>query len=88
MFIGVIVPRRMWLCRYESLRHCKWVDEVVHDAPWVVSDEFIAKHDIDYVCHDALPYVDTSGSADAGDGDCYARLRKIGKFLETTRTEV
>lgn len=43
--------------RYESLRHCKWVDEVIADAPWVITDEFLEKHDIDFVCHDALPYV-------------------------------
>ena len=30
-------------CRYESLRHCKWVDEVVRDAPWVISQEFLEK---------------------------------------------
>lgn len=32
--------------RYESLKHCKWVDEVVEDAPWVVEDEFIAAHQV------------------------------------------
>lgn len=47
--------------RYESLRHCKWVDEVIPDAPWVITDAFLEKHDIDLVCHDALPYADTSG---------------------------
>src|SRR5687767_1195796 len=35
--------------RYESLRHCKWVDEVVTDAPWVLTPEFLEKHKIDYV---------------------------------------
>ncbi|PVH36302.1 hypothetical protein PAHAL_6G042500 [Panicum hallii] len=49
--------------RYESLRHCKWVDEVIPDAPWVINQEFIDKHNIDYVAHDALPYADTSGAA-------------------------
>lgn len=71
--------------RYESLRHCKWVDEVVEDAPWVLDDDFIEKHQIDYVCHDALPYGDASGESD--EGDVYARIKKMGKFLETTRTD-
>ncbi|KAF4315409.1 hypothetical protein G195_011029, partial [Phytophthora kernoviae 00238/432] len=71
--------------RYESLRHCKWVDEVVEDAPWVLSDEFLEKHQIDYVCHDALPYSDTSG--EASEGDVYARIKAMGKFLETRRTD-
>jgi choline-phosphate cytidylyltransferase len=71
--------------RYESLRHCKWVDEVVEDAPWVITDEFLNKHNIDYVCHDALPYSDASGQSD--DGDVYARIKKMGKFLETKRTD-
>ncbi|KAK9100936.1 hypothetical protein Scep_024366 [Stephania cephalantha] len=31
-----------------------WVDEVIPDAPWVVTQEFIDKHKIDYVAHDSL----------------------------------
>ncbi|KAH7491683.1 hypothetical protein PRIC1_002908 [Phytophthora ramorum] len=71
--------------RYESLRHCRWVDEVVEDAPWVLSDEFLEEHQIDYVCHDALPYSDASG--EASEGDVYARIKAMGKFLETRRTD-
>ena len=71
--------------RYESLRHCKWVDEVVEDAPWVITDDFLAKHRIDYVCHDALPYADASGAS--ADGDVYSQLKKRGMFYETQRTE-
>lgn len=71
--------------RYESLRHCKWVDEVVEDAPWVITDDFLEKHQIDYVCHDALPYTDASGTSE--EGDVYARIKKMGKFLETKRTD-
>ncbi|XP_021901565.1 choline-phosphate cytidylyltransferase 2-like [Carica papaya] len=41
--------------RYESLRHCRWVDEVIPDAPWVITTEFLEKHQIDYVAHDSLP---------------------------------
>ncbi|KAK1306791.1 hypothetical protein QJS10_CPA10g01379 [Acorus calamus] len=48
--------------RYESLRHCKWVDEVIPDAPWVITQEFIEKHKIDFVAHDSLPYADASGA--------------------------
>ncbi|RLN93457.1 hypothetical protein BBJ28_00003936 [Nothophytophthora sp. Chile5] len=71
--------------RYESLRHCRWVDEVVEDAPWVVTDDFLEKHQIDYVCHDALPYSDASGAS--SEGDVYARIKAMGKFLETRRTD-
>lgn len=59
---------------------------MIEDAPWVVTDEFLDKHQIDYVCHDALPYADTSGQS--SDGDVYQHLRDKGKFLETQRTEV
>ncbi|EXB53582.1 Choline-phosphate cytidylyltransferase B [Morus notabilis] len=69
--------------RYESLRHCKWVDEVIPDAPWVISQEFLDKHNIDYVAHDSLPYADASGAAN----DVYEFVKKIGKFKETKRTE-
>ncbi|KAJ2025386.1 choline-phosphate cytidylyltransferase, partial [Coemansia sp. S610] len=30
--------------RYESMRHCRWVDEVITDAPWIVTQEFLDQH--------------------------------------------
>eukprot|EP00899_Mesostigma_viride_P008031 jgi/Mesvir1/17229/Mv07643-RA.1 len=71
--------------RYESLRHCRWIDEIVMDAPWVITEEFMKTHRIDYVAHDALPYVDTSGTASSG--DVYAWVKQVGRFKETQRTE-
>ncbi|KAF2740680.1 hypothetical protein EJ04DRAFT_454965 [Polyplosphaeria fusca] len=69
--------------RAESVRHCKWVDEVVEDCPWIITDtpEFIEKHKIDYVAHDDIPY-----GADEGD-DIYAPIKERGMFLVTQRTE-
>ncbi|KAJ3057297.1 Choline-phosphate cytidylyltransferase A [Rhizophlyctis rosea] len=67
--------------RYESLRHCKWVDEVVEDAPWVIDQEFLDKHQIDYVAHDDIPY--KSEDAD----DVYAFVKNAGRFIPTRRTE-
>ncbi|XP_059625136.1 choline-phosphate cytidylyltransferase 2 isoform X2 [Cornus florida] len=69
--------------RYESLRHCKWVDEVIPDAPWVITPEFLDEHNIDYVAHDSLPYADASGAGK----DVYEFVKAIGKFKETKRTD-
>ncbi|XP_013622580.1 choline-phosphate cytidylyltransferase 1 [Brassica napus] len=69
--------------RYESLRHCKWVDEVIPDAPWVINQEFLDNNRIDYVAHDSLPYADTSGAGK----DVYEFVKKVGRFKETMRTE-
>ncbi|KAA8524127.1 hypothetical protein F0562_010442 [Nyssa sinensis] len=69
--------------RYESLRHCKWVDEVIPNAPWVLTHEFLDKHNIDYVAHDSLPYADASGAGN----DVYEFVKSIGKFKETKRTD-
>ncbi|KAG0164267.1 T-complex protein 1 subunit beta [Apophysomyces sp. BC1034] len=67
--------------RYESVRHCRWVDEVIGDAPWVVTQEFLDKHQIDYVAHDAEPYQSVES------GDVYAFVKAQGKFLPTRRTD-
>ncbi|KAI9376833.1 hypothetical protein BJX61DRAFT_538526 [Aspergillus egyptiacus] len=67
--------------RAESVRHCKWVDEVIPNCPWIVTTEFMDAHQIDYVAHDDLPY----GAAE-GD-DIYAPIKAQGKFLVTQRTE-
>ncbi|KAM0715318.1 hypothetical protein Q7P37_008816 [Cladosporium fusiforme] len=67
--------------RAESVRHCRWVDEVVEDCPWVIDVDFLAKHNIDYVAHDDIPY-----GASEGD-DIYKPIKEQGKFLVTQRTE-
>ncbi|CAK7356406.1 unnamed protein product [Dovyalis caffra] len=69
--------------RYESLRHCRWVDEVIPDAPWVTTQEFLDQHRIDYVAHDSLPYADASGAGK----DVYEFVKSVGRFKETKRTE-
>jgi len=67
--------------RAESLRHCKWVDEVIENAPWIVTPEFLNEHSIDYVAHDDEPYV--SAECD----DIYKPCKEAGKFMVTQRTE-
>ncbi|KAJ7015942.1 hypothetical protein C8F04DRAFT_1408411 [Mycena alexandri] len=42
--------------RLEATRHCRWVDEVVADAPWVINQAFLDKYQIDYVAHDEEMY--------------------------------
>lgn len=49
--------------RCESVKHCKWVDEVVPSAPWELTQEFLDEHKIDYVAHDEEPYK-AAGKAD------------------------
>ncbi|KAG2039354.1 hypothetical protein BDR03DRAFT_951727 [Suillus americanus] len=66
--------------RCEAVRHCRWVDEVIPDSPWVLDQAFIDKWNIDYVAHDEVPYV--SGSHD----DVYAFVKAQGKFIPTRRT--
>jgi len=67
--------------RYESVRHCRYVDYVVDDAPWIIDEEFIQRHSIDFVAHDDIPYF--SGN----EKDVYAELKKKNMFVATNRTE-
>ncbi len=30
--------------RYDAISHCRYVDEVVRDAPWTLTPEFLTKH--------------------------------------------
>ncbi|KAI0063271.1 hypothetical protein BV25DRAFT_1907065 [Artomyces pyxidatus] len=66
--------------RCEAVRHCRWVDEVVPEAPWVIGPDFLEKHAIDYVAHDEDPYVS------AGHEDVYGFAKSQGKFVPTRRT--
>ncbi|KAF8569857.1 hypothetical protein P879_02617 [Paragonimus westermani] len=67
--------------RYEAVRHCRYVDEVVTDAPWSIDQDFLQKHKIDFVAHDDIPY------ASADSEDIYKPLKDAGMFVATQRTE-
>lgn len=32
--------------RYEVVRNCRYVDEVLKDAPWIITQEFLEKHKV------------------------------------------
>ncbi|OBT50087.1 hypothetical protein VE04_08969, partial [Pseudogymnoascus sp. 24MN13] len=67
--------------RAETVRHCKWVDEVIDNCPWIVTPAFLEEHQIDYVAHDDLPY-----GADEGD-DIDMPIEEASEFFVTQRTE-
>jgi choline-phosphate cytidylyltransferase len=66
-------PLKLGIIRCESARHCRWVDEIVQDAPWVIDAEFLDKWEIDYVAHDEDPY------AAEGHDDVYGFAKSQGK---------
>ena len=66
-------PLRSLRCdRCENIRHCKWADEVIPEAPWIITPEFLEKHKIDYVAHDEDPY------AAVGHDDVYGPVKREG----------
>ncbi|KAM3958289.1 choline-phosphate cytidylyltransferase A isoform 2-T2 [Aphomia sociella] len=67
--------------RYEAVRHCRYVDEVVRDAPWEYDEAFLEKHKIDFVAHDDIPY--TTEDCE----DTYAMIKAKDMFVATERTE-
>lgn len=68
--------------RYEGVRHCRYVDEVVRDAPWILDDKFLEDNKIDFVAHDDIPYAMGSES-----DDVYHHIKLKGMFVATERTE-
>ncbi|RWS30378.1 Choline-phosphate cytidylyltransferase B-like protein [Leptotrombidium deliense] len=72
--------------RYEAVRHCRYVDEVVRDAPWVITEPFLIENKIDFVAHDQLPYgCIAEGQED--NADVYQEIKRKGMFLATQRTD-
>lgn len=76
---GPTVVPEAW--RYDRVRHCRYVDEVVKDAPWVIDQEFLIRNKIDFVAHDDLPY------KFEGQEDVYKPVKELGMFLATKRME-
>lgn len=60
--------------RYAAVRACKWVDEVVEDAPYVTSLEVLEQHNVDFCVHGDDIVCDADGN------DTYREVRAAGKF--------
>lgn len=67
--------------RAESLRHCRYVDEVITNAPWILTEEFMEEHEIDYVAQNEAPY--KFGDIE----DIYQGIKEKGRFVPIKRTK-
>lgn len=56
---------------------------MICDVPWVISQEFLNKHQIDYVAYDALSCINPSRT----NKFVYDYGKKACKFIETMRTD-
>lgn len=63
----------------------KWVDEVIPDAPYAITEDFMRKlfdeYNIDYIIHGDDPCVLPDGT------DAYALAKKAGRYKQIKRTE-
>lgn len=41
--------------RYDAVQHCRYVDEVVRNAPWTLTPEFLAEHRVRNSAHVSIP---------------------------------
>ena len=55
--------------------------QIIRDAPWTLTDDFLDDNQIDFVAHDDEPY--TLGSGE----DVYKSIKERGMFMATQRTE-
>lgn len=72
--------------RCEVLRHCRWVDEVVPDAPWMLDDKFLRAKRIDYVAIDEGSTVNPAYDADRLRG--YDLVKSLRRAIPIKRTTV
>ncbi|CAO3595623.1 unnamed protein product [Absidia cylindrospora] len=66
--------------RYAAVAACKWVDQVVPDAPYNTTVEILRKYDIDFCVHGD----DITTMADGT--NCYQAVKDAGLYRECKRT--
>ncbi|KAL0135271.1 hypothetical protein V8B55DRAFT_1555375 [Mucor lusitanicus] len=67
--------------RYAAVAACKWVDQVVPNAPYNTTVEILKEHNIDFCVHGD----DITTMADGT--DCYQAVKDAGLYKECKRTE-
>jgi len=79
-----LLPLRPHVERCEIVRHCRWVDEVVPDAPWALDEEYLNRLKIDYVAVEEGSTVDPTWDKTRLKG--YDILKGAGKVISTRKT--
>ena len=64
--------------RYEIISNSRYVDEIVKDAPLIITKEFMDKYKIDYVVHGYSNINDSNNQA-----EFYKVPQQLNKFIET-----
>ncbi|KXN86606.1 Choline-phosphate cytidylyltransferase B [Leucoagaricus sp. SymC.cos] len=69
--------------RYELVRHCRWVDEIIPDAPWKLDDDFLRKNLVDFVAIEEGASVNPTYDKIRVIG--YDEVKRLGKAIPTRR---
>lgn len=67
--------------RYLAVEGCKWVDQVVRDAPYTTQLETMEEYQCDFCVHGEDPSIDADGR------DTYEEVKKAGRFRTIKRTD-
>jgi ethanolamine-phosphate cytidylyltransferase len=67
--------------RYAAVRGCKWVDEVVEDAPYVTDLDWMDRYKADFCVHGEDASYDENGR------DTYWKVKEAGRFRCIKRTQ-
>ena len=74
------VPVMQEQTRYNSVRCCKWVDEVVEGAPYVTQLDILDKYNVDFAVHGDDLVTTATGE------DTYKYVKEAGRFKFISRT--
>ena len=67
--------------RAECIKNCKYCYEIILNAPWVCTIDFLNSINCKYIAHDNEPYSFNDIY------DIYEPFKKNGRFIETKKTE-
>jgi len=65
--------------RVKNVSNCKYIDEILNDVPWIITEEFMTKNNIDYIAREEAPYISINNNELIE--DIYAIPKKLNKFL-------
>lgn len=67
--------------RYFMVKSCRWVDEIIENAPYVPNINFVIEQECGLIVHGDDPAISKTGD------DCYSEAKKINIYKEVSRTK-